>query len=335
VTQIQVTGPRKIELLEMDGMTPKAGEVLLETLCTGVSVGTEMAVYRGEIPNLNNGRWGYWNEFPIVLGYEFAGQVTAIGDGVEGFSVGQRVACLAPHGEQACVASGELVPIPDGVNNEDAIFSILGATTTHGVRRAGIRYGDTVVVLGLGVIGFLTAFHAGVSGAGRVVVADPLAWKRNRATELGFVDVLDPTAPGFAPRILEVTDGLGADVVIEASGNTAAWKPAFEAVSYGGKILVMGTQTHAADIVFSDYVMHKEITIIGTWAIGNDLPIDGRLNRWNGRANIEGAMRKIATGGLPVSGLISHRIPFSDLPSLYGRLESGELEYLQILVTYN
>ena len=186
-----------------------------------------------------------------------------------GLRVGDRVVALAPHATEAVVAKERYVKIPDEVGDEAATFAILGATTTHGMRRAGVRYGETVLVLGLGVVGLLSVMHARRSGAATVIVADPLAGKRSLAGRLGFDHVLDPGADGYLHELESITQGHRADLVIEASGAASALETCFVSIAHHGRLLVQGTHLVPVPIDFSDYTMHQETTIISTWAIGS------------------------------------------------------------------
>ena len=164
--------------------------------------------------------------------------------------------------------------------------------------------------------------------------ADPLAWKRGFVERFGFQGIFDPQDGGFAERVLECTDGFGMDLVIEASGHPSAFEPAFQAVKRGGRILVQGTHTTPVSVNFSDYVLHKQLTLIGTWTIGNTNPLDPQYNRWNRRNNLQLAMDLISRREIPVKDFVTHRFPFEEIEEVFGKLERGELDYLQIILDY-
>jgi 2-desacetyl-2-hydroxyethyl bacteriochlorophyllide A dehydrogenase len=328
------TAPRQLAFEEIPTPEPGPEEVLVKTVLSGVSVGTEMAVYLGKISNLSTGRWGYWNGYPIPVGYELVGLAAKVGKEIRDVREGDRIVGLAPHGTWGLLNPHRFTPIPEGVSDEEATMTVLGATTTHGIRRAGIQYGEKVLVLGLGVVGLLAALHARRAGTSDVVVADPLAAKRNLAEELGFGTALDPLGQDFEQRIAERTRGMGVDAVIEASGHPSAIPPALQAARRGGRILILGNHTAPVQILFSDYVMHKELTIIGTWRIGNILPVDQQHNRWNDRANLDYVMDLIRRGEMPVRRFITHRFPFRELPDVLASIEGGKLAPIQLILRY-
>jgi threonine dehydrogenase-like Zn-dependent dehydrogenase len=122
--------------------------------------------------------------------------------------------------------------------------------------------------------------------------------------------------------------------VIEASGHHTAIAPSFRAVRKGGRVLIQGTHATPVEVLFSDYVLHKEITIIGTCATGPYLPVDEQYRRWNARSNLDSAMALIAANELPVKRLITHHFDFPELPEVYRKLQDGELDYLQMIIHY-
>lgn len=327
---VSVDAPRQVSIRSADAREAGPREILVRTLLSGVSSGTELAVYRGTINTLRNPRWGYWSEYPIRPGYELVGVVQACGEGVSEVAVGDRVVCHAPHGTWATVAYGDYVRVPDKVANEEASMAMLGATTAHGIRRAQISYGEWVLVLGYGAVGLLSAEHARRAGARRVFVADPVADRRAFAEKRGFV-ALDPTSPTLEDEVLEATEGPGADVVIEASGHPVAVDEALRAVRPGGRILLQGTITEPVEIAFSDVPMHKEVTFVSTWGKGPTREGDGA---WTRKENQELAMELIARGELRVSDVPRRRFRFEETATAYEALDRGEITAIQVVLDY-
>lgn len=337
-----VEGTRSVAIRREPIPAPGPRDILVRTRCSGISAGTEMAVFRGSLGNLRTKRWGYWTEYPIRPGYELVGTVIDRGSAVTDVVAGDRVVCHAPHASHAVVAVEDYARIPDGLTDEDATLAMLGATTAHGIRRAAIDYGETVLVLGLGVVGLLASDHAVVAGASRVLLADPQAWKRDFAVKRGVAGTggvaggptaalpLDPGSPDFQEAVLEATGGAGIDLVIEASGNPAAVETGLRALRRGGRLLLQGTLTEAVSLDFSDYILHKELHLIGTWGKGPRESPTG----WTRKRNQELALRLLADGRLRAEGLVSHRFEFDELPEVYRLIDQGALDYLQIVLRY-
>jgi 2-desacetyl-2-hydroxyethyl bacteriochlorophyllide A dehydrogenase len=329
-----IDAPLAVSIREKELARPAANQILVRTLLSGISAGTELAVYSGRINNLHTKRWGYWTEFPISPGYELVGRVEKCGTEIQDVKEGDRVVCHAPHATQSLVSHQDYVQVAEGVSDEEATFAMLGATTAHGIRRVEVHYGDRILILGLGVVGFLCAAHARRSGARTVYVADPLPWKRSVAEQRGFQNPLDPLSPTFQQEVLDRTGGSGMDIVIEASGHPAAVQAALEAVRTGGKILLQGTLTEPVSMNFSDYPMHKEVLLICTWGKGPENGPEPTARRWSRKQNQELAMELIAGGELEVSDLVTHRFAFEEIDRVYEILQRGGIEYLQVILNY-
>jgi 2-desacetyl-2-hydroxyethyl bacteriochlorophyllide A dehydrogenase len=325
-----VDAPGRVSIRSGTLRDPEPEEIAVRTILSGISVGTELSLFRGTIATLGNPRWGYWSDYPIQPGYELVGHVTACGSDVRDVSTGDRVVCHAPHGTHATVSYQDYVRVPPGLSEEEASLAMLGATTAHGIRKAGIVYGEQVLVLGYGIVGLLSAEHARRGGARTVYVADPVPWKQKLAAERGFCSPFDPLSDAFEEQILDVTQGIGVDLAIEASGNGGAIAAALKSLRPGGRLLLQGTIPEVVSVNFSDYPMHKQITILSTWGKG---PRDSE-ETWSRKQNQELAMELISRGELRVSGLPTRRYPFEKIAGVYDALAAGNPDYLHVLLDY-
>lgn len=176
-------------------------------------------------------------------GYSTAGVIVACGPDLPGFRAGDRVACAgvgyAVHAEYNAVPQMLLTPIPDGVDFDEAAFVALGAIAMQGVRRAAPSFGETIVVLGLGLLGQLAAQIVRAAGC-RVIGCDPVAAKRDLAAELGADAVCAPDT--LAAAVAEWSGGHGADAVIicAASKESAVANQALELCRQKGRVVVVG-----------------------------------------------------------------------------------------------
>lgn len=176
-------------------------------------------------------------------GYSTAGVVIECGEGVTGFRAGDRVACAgvgyASHAEYNLVPEQLLTPLPDEVSFEEGAFVALGAIALQGVRQAAPALGETIVVLGLGLLGQLTAQLLRAAGC-HVIGCDPLAPKRELAQQLGADAVCTPEElPGLAG---ELSGGHGADAVIicAASKTSTVTRQACDVCRQKGRVVVVG-----------------------------------------------------------------------------------------------
>jgi len=235
-----------VELREVPNPVPGHGEVLIRVHSAAIC-GTDLHIYRDEHP--------YWP--PMILGHEFAGIIEAVGVGVQGFAPGDRVVSETSSGScgvcflcrtgnrHVCAHKrapgigrhGAFAPyltmpaellhrVPDALDLEAATLAEPTAIAVHAViERARVAPGETVVVLGPGAIGLLCLQVARACGAGRVLISGTrrsAPVRLTAATQLGADAVVNADEEDVAERIMGLTDGQGADVVIETSGSAAA-----------------------------------------------------------------------------------------------------------------
>nr|MDP9179989.1 zinc-binding alcohol dehydrogenase [Gemmatimonadota bacterium] len=181
---------------------------------------------------------------PIPLGYSCAGRVLSAGAETPEFRVGDRVACaglgFANHAEIDYVPRNLATPVPDGVPDESAAFVAIGAIALHGLRLGSLSLGDSALVLGLGLVGQITAQLARAAGA-TVVGYDPDPEKAALAERLG-AHVVSTRAKDLLPRIRAITGGSGVDAVLicAASKSDAPIRLAAEAARLRARVIVVG-----------------------------------------------------------------------------------------------
>jgi polar amino acid transport system substrate-binding protein len=279
---------------------------------------------------------------PIPLGYSLAGEVIEIGRAVSGHTVGGRVACagagLANHADINAVPKNLCVPIPDGVDDEDASFVTLGAIALQGVRQAAPTLGERVVVMGLGLIGLLTVQLLKANGC-RVLGFDPNPLRAALAKEMGadlaVSSDLGAAAAGF-------TDDHGADAVI-LTASTKSSEPINQAAEISrlkGRIVVVGLIGMTID---REPFYKRELDLKLSMSYGpgrhdpdyeqsgHDYPLP--YVRWTEQRNMEAFLALIAEGKVTPQKLVTHRFPIAEAENAYALMESSE-PYLAILLTY-
>jgi len=177
---------------------------------------------------------------PIPLGYCNVGEVIAVGEGVSGFEVGDRVASNGAHAEFVCVPKNLVAHIPDNVSDEEAAFTVVGSIGLQGIRLLNPTLGETVVVIGLGLIGLLTAQLLKANGC-RVIGSDLDEEKLALAEKWGIIP-FNSGKGDVVKFVEEQTGGVGADgVIITASANTdAIISQAARMSRKRGKIVLVG-----------------------------------------------------------------------------------------------
>src|SRR5512146_1450659 len=215
------TAPRCVEIRELPAPRPAAGEVLVRTVCSGISGGTERLVYRGEVPGdlaLDDtiDSLGGTFSYPFRYGYACVGEVAGSGETVFAFH---------PHQDVFAAPAGDLISLP-GVEPASATLLPLVETALQVTLDAGAGYRDRVVVLGAGVLGLLTGLLLRRAGW-RPLVAEPQAWRRAVAGRLGVTTA--------APEDLAKEE---VPLVIDASGNPDAPAMALNLLAHEGTLLI-------------------------------------------------------------------------------------------------
>ncbi len=302
---------------------PGNGEVLVRIRAAGIC-GSDLRTYRGERADAG---------YPFRAGHELSGEIVALGNGVSALAVGQRVGIEPLHllgcgrcqpclqgqyhicperglrngtvvhssgfSELDVAPASNVYPLPDSVSFEEAALLDVYAVAVHGVHRVPVSLVDTVAVIGSGAVGLTQGQVARALGARRVIVvgrrAPPLALARAR----GAADAtIDTSAVDCRAAMLEETDGTGADVVFETSGDASAVQLACDLAAYGGRIGV--TSLFATPLTIdSGVVMRRELEL--TWV--------NSYSTWNGVREYAIALDLLASGRVQATPLVTHRVP--------------------------
>jgi len=314
--------------------TPGPHELIVEAACSLVSVGTEMAVYGGThigytIPNPPE-----WLKFPTTLGYALAGTVRAVGSQVEGWAAGDRVLASVPHGDRAVcdVRRQVLRRLPEGVSMEEGALARMGGISMVSVRQAGIALGETVVVLGLGLIGQFAAQLSRVSGARPVIGADLIADRVQVAAASG-IQAVNPSQVDLKALVAEATDGRMAEVVIEATGNPAVVETALELAAEGGRVVLLGSLRGKVEIDAYSTVHRLGISLIGAHdRLSAHAPT--LRDPWTRERNLDLVLSLFADGSLRSEGLIGRRIRPAEVLETYARIVERPGDVLGVVIEW-
>ncbi len=293
-----------------------------------------MLVYRGEVPldlpldlPTLDGSFG----FPIKFGYAMAGHVLDVGRGVESFSPGDPVFVHHPHQETFVVPAHMLVRLPPGLNPLLAIFAANLETALNVVHDTPIRFGETALVFGQGVVGFLVARLLKLAGAGRVLIVDPLERRRDLALEAGADAAFGP-GEKLEDRVMESTEGRGADVAVEASGSGDALQQAIDNVAIEGTVVVASWYGTKPVSLMLGGRFHRGRVRLRSSQVGRIPPELG--GRWDHARRLQTVVGLLEDPRLALDLLISHRFPFEQAPEAYRLVDERPGEVLQVVLTY-
>lgn len=351
-------------LEEVPAPLVKPGQVLIQTTRSLVSLGTErMLVEFGKANFLQKARQqpdkvkevinkvktdglqptinAVFNKLgqPLPLGYCNVGKVIAVGKGVEDFAVGDRVASNGHHAEYVSVPKNLVAKIPDGVTDEEAAFTVIGAIGLQGIRLANPTFGETVVVVGLGLIGLITAQLLKANGC-QVIGFDYDSSKVALASSFGITAVNPGEGIDQVAFVKDFTQGVGADAVLITASNKSN-----EIISQSakmsrkkGRIILVGVI--GLDISRADF-FEKELTFQVSCSYGpgrydetyeqkgQDYPLP--YVRWTEKRNFEAILQALASKSIQVEPLITERVPLDQYQQIYGDM-SGSKSIASILV---
>lgn len=249
--------------------------------------------------------------YPGATGYISVGRVTGIGSKANGFKLGDRLLLQQNHRAYHNAEAERVKAVPEGVDPVDACSTILLGISLRGVRGGKIRLGDSVAVVGLGVIGLYAVHLAKVAGAYPVIAADPVALRRDAAKKLGADVVLDPLACDAKAEVLRLTRGEGARVSIDASGTPKVIATLPDLTAAYGRVVVLGGVHGAVPFDLYTRFQKSNLTMVGCGsAYPEDFPFDADRNEL-------ALLQMIAAGMVRPSPAISHVVPWRQGPEIY------------------
>jgi 2-desacetyl-2-hydroxyethyl bacteriochlorophyllide A dehydrogenase len=312
---------------------PDSHAVVAESLCSLVSVGTELALYTGTHIGFTLPEPPF-QMMPQRPGYALVGRVTAVGGAVTGIRSGQRVLIEAPHGSAAVVDTQRtmVVPLPDEISDAEGALVRMAGIALTAVRVAPLQLGDAVVVYGMGLVGMLAAQLFRLNGAGPIIGIDRLASRLEIAGASGIIP-LNAEEVDVPAEVSRLTGGRGPDVVVEATGGPAVVPLALDLVAKGGRVVLLGSTRGRADLDVYSLVHRQGAQLIGAHETVQNLDLVPN-SRWSKERNLALLADLFVQGKLRSQGLISHTIPPADLPRIYDALAERPQDYLGVLVDW-
>jgi 2-desacetyl-2-hydroxyethyl bacteriochlorophyllide A dehydrogenase len=325
------TAPRTAELRPERVPPPGPGEVRIKTIASAISHGTEMLVYRGEVPAdlpLDLPTLAGDFSFPIKYGYATVGRV--VDAGAESFSAGDLVFVHHPHQDAFAVPAELPVRLPDGLDPTPGLFLANLETALNVVHDAPLRLGETALVFGQGVVGLLVTQLLKLAGADRVLAVDPIKRRRELALEVGADEALEPGGD-FRERTLDATAGRGADLAVEVSSSGAALQGAIDAVATEGTVVVASWYgTKPVGLSLGGH-FHRGRVRLRSSQVGRITPELGA--RWDRARRTEAALGLLPR--LRLEELVSHRVPFEEARGAYRLVDEHPEETVQVVLIHD
>ena len=341
-------GNRDVRYEDVDDPAPGDGDALIRVDYCGICA-TDLEEYHFgpkfifDRPNPLTGKMA-----PLVIGHELTGTVVELGRSASGVAVGDRVVidgvltcgrCRWCENDRAnlCASNAtvgfgadgglaeyvawpaaQAVALPDNVSSEEAGLNEPTAVAHHAARRGNVSAGDRVVVLGAGVVGLLAMQTARAMGAWTCAI-DVRQMSLEMAADLGADAVLDSGEGDVADRLADLTDGMGADVVIDAAGAPRTPHLAIDLARSGGRVVIVAIYTATPEFDFNSILM-KEVEVVGSIAYE--------------RRDVEAAVRMLGDGSVKTAALVSGVIGLDEVVDVgYARMMAPTKDIFRLLVS--
>ncbi|MEM2920774.1 MAG: zinc-binding alcohol dehydrogenase [Candidatus Bathyarchaeia archaeon] len=314
-----------VAIEDFDLKRPEPGQVLISTISTLISPGTEKA-YLMALPNTPG-------VFPQYPGYSNSGVVASVGNEASRFKVGNRVVSRENHASYVVAPEDEVIEIPENLSFDEASFFALGSIALQGIRKAQIELGESVVVLGQGLVGILALQLAKLSGGFPVIGVDLYDYRLRISSRCGADYTFNPLEANLEKSISDATYGKGANVVIEATGNPEIIPIALKLAGDYGRVIILGSPRGESRVNFYSDVHRMGICIIG--AHDRTRPrYESFHGWWTSRDDSSLILKLIERGLLKVRDLITLKISFQRAEEAYDKLVKSEGEVLGVILDW-
>jgi len=319
-----------LEEFQLDETTLGEHELLVKTRYSVISAGTEGASFTG-LEREHPGAASF--SYPRYPGYGNVGEVLAVGRACEGYRVGDIVFSTAPHASHAKVDVRRVcLGVPVGLEPLKAVFGRMAAVAVTAVRKADLALGDTVLVIGMGLVGNFAAQEFRLAGAD-VMAADVSGFRLERAERCGITRTVNPQRTDMRRAVLEWTGGRGAQITVEAVGQPELIAQAVDLTRRSGDIILLGSPRKRVTMDVTPMLsrVHLQgITVKGALEWLYQIQESEFL-----RHTIIGNMRQIfswlQSGSLKTEPLLTHLLPPEKCQEAYEGLDRRRDEYLGVV----
>jgi 2-desacetyl-2-hydroxyethyl bacteriochlorophyllide A dehydrogenase len=323
---VEFAGPRRVGIVDVTLPPVAGGDVVVRTLFSGISSGTELLAYRGEIdPSLpldeSLGSLGGTFAYPFRYGYSCVGVVEA---GGQELADGALVFAFHPHQDRFVAPASSLVPLGPVAPRAATLFPMVETALQITIEVGELTTGTTVVC-GLGVVGLLTSILLQREGIS-VVAVDPVAWRCDIARTLG----IDACAPERVGAVLAGRGLDGVPLVIEASGNPAALADGLALLQHEGTVLVASWYgTTMVPLPLGAAFHRRRLTIRSTQVTSIPASLQGRWTVERRRLEAGARLRD-----LPLDAIATHTVPFEAVAEAFAALDRRDEGLLHVALGY-
>jgi 2-desacetyl-2-hydroxyethyl bacteriochlorophyllide A dehydrogenase len=329
------SAPGSVQVKEEDIPEPGGGELLVGTVMSAISAGTEMLFFhdlveKETILDTNIDCLSGSFDYPFKYGYSAVGEVLSVGQNVPRIWEGQLVFSFHPHESHFVCGLDEIIPIPDSLTVEDAIFLPSMETALSLVMDGRPLLGENVIVLGQGVIGLLTTSLLSRMPLQSLITLDKYRLRRDMSIMMGADISLDADLP--ISRLL-VESGLGeekADLTFELSGNPEAMNHALQMTGFEGRIIIGSWYGRKkADLALGESFHRNRLKVMSSQVSNIQPALSGR---WDKRRRFTLAWEFI--DAVNPSTLITHKFDIGEAQEAYDMIDGDKDKLMQVVFTY-
>jgi 2-desacetyl-2-hydroxyethyl bacteriochlorophyllide A dehydrogenase len=331
--------PYQVTVKEEPLPSPGPNQVLVETLASAISPGTELLIYRGEAPTdipvdetipALSGAFNY----PLKYGYAAVGRVIGAGSEVSPEWQGRCIFGYNPHESHFISAPEELIPLPPILSPEEGSLLPNMETAINFLMDGSPLAGEQVAVFGQGVVGLLTTALLAQFPLASLVTLDPIPLRREKSLSLGAHAALDPTIPDALSRLHEALQQgrpyRGADLTYELSGNPAALDQAIAATGFNGRVVIGSWYGQKRASLYLGGRFHRSRISLISSQVSTVSP--GLESRWTKTRRWHTAVQMLQE--LRPAHLVTHRFSVYEAAGAYALLDQRPEEAIQIILTY-
>ena len=332
--------PHQVEIREQQLPSLQPDQVLVKNLYSAISAGTEMLVYRGQLPTaMSLGESLTASEvqtinYPTQYGYACVGRIEEVGQDVGVDWVGKTVFSFQPHASHHVCAINDVILLPEGVDPKDAVFLANMETAVNLVQDGNPRLGERVVVLGQGIVGLLVSSVLAEFPLADLYAVESIEGRRKLAGQAGVQATFSPEADkeiNVLQEKLKLNEGCGgADVVFELTGSPASLNLAVDLSAYSGRIVVGSWYgTKSAEINLGERFHRNRIAIISSQVSTISPELSGRWDKARRFSVAWGLIKRCQP-----SQFVSHNLEFAKAAEAYRLLDDSPQDTTQIIFNY-
>ena len=321
--RIVFTRQGEVALLPFEPAPPGPDELLVRTLYSLMSIGTETTILHRRYAD--DSHFARMFSFPqLKTGVQAVGRIELAGEAVTELAAGKLVYMRRAHGSHQVLPARECSPVPEAVDPKAACWAGLAKTAFRAAWAAPFRRGSHILIIGAGPVGQMAVRWAHAAGAAVIAVADLSRFRLEHAARGGATELFCGTAAGHADAISKIDDGRGPAVVVDTTGNAAAFRDALAVAARFGKLVLLGDTGFPGHQCLTSDLMTKGLTIQATH---DSHDRDG----WTQRRVDRLFFTCVQRGRFNLERLITHEFVPEDCARAYALAESARARTLGIL----